>query len=100
MWSNLVRSGYNGGQIHHAEKKQKDLFLDQQKGLLTEELSLLSSNACIFLTGPDYDSIIEMAFADVVFQEFDATPVRELARLHSTSLPLHAYRTYHPTHLR
>jgi hypothetical protein len=100
MWANLVRSDYKGSQIFYADSKQKDAFLGQQSRLLIDELNVLRPNGCIFFTGPDYDSIIEAAFADVAFQQMDATPVRELARLQSASLPLYSYRTYHPSYLR
>jgi len=100
MWSNLVRVDYRGGSIFSADQFAREAILRQQCAVMLNELQALNPDVCIFLTGPDYDRVLEIVFLKLDYERKDAAPVREFARLVHAALPRHSYRTYHPSHLR
>lgn len=63
--------------------------------IMREEINILQPDACIFLTGPNYDDDIKAKFPDVQFTPISGYPMRKLAKLTASGLPL-AFRTYHP----
>jgi hypothetical protein len=99
MWANLIRMDYKGASIFNADVKMQQAMLRQQNKVLQEELEVLRPNACIFLTGPNYDDALKAAFPQLEFKRVDDTPERELARLVHSDLPANSYRTYHPKYL-
>lgn len=65
--------------------------------IIADEMSILKLDACIFLTGPSYDTEIKSKFPDVELLNFGSYKnIKELAQLKSKDLPVHSYRTYHP----
>jgi len=69
-----------------------------QDGIFQAEIEILKPDICIFVTGPDYDFILERYFCGLRFDPLDF-PVRQFARLVHPKLPKHSYRTYHPNYL-
>jgi hypothetical protein len=53
---------------------------------------------CVFLTGPNYDWIIETTFSGVSFEPIGDLQERVLAKVNHPALQ-NAYRTYHPGYL-
>jgi hypothetical protein len=100
MHANLVRADYDWGSVFHADSKTMAAFLRQQGALTRDELKVLGPDICIFLTGPDYDSILESAFPQLGRKQVGSAPDRELAQLVHADLPARSYRTYHPRALR
>jgi hypothetical protein len=101
MWSNVFRVDYEGGSILNANEAHRKSLLEQQADVLRREIEILKPHACIFLTGPHYDSILEYIFPEI--QHEVVAPVGDawqLAKLMHPSLPKQAYRTYHPAYLR
>lgn len=66
--------------------------------LIREELNILQPDVVIFLSGPNYDRHIEKIFGEVSFESLSERPARELARVVSSGLPRHSFRTYHPNY--
>jgi len=100
MWSDLARVDFEGGSFLLAPLREQRIFLSQQRGLALAELQILRPDVCIFLTGPDYDFILEDLFPGLEMSPVDVAPARELATLIHPALPLRSYRTYHPRALR
>ena len=101
MWSNVFRVDYEGGSILNADEEHRLPLMKQQAEVLRREIEILDPHACIFLTGPHYDSILENAFPDLRTE--DVEPVKnawQLAKLLHPNLPQRTFRTYHPAYLR
>jgi hypothetical protein len=69
-----------------------------QDDILTTELAIAKPDICLFVTGPDYDFVLERYYSGLRFEPLDL-PVREFARLVHRNLPRHSYRSYHPNYL-
>jgi hypothetical protein len=98
LWTNLVKF-VSEDQSSILWKPYRDQALALQDDILVTELRLTSPDICIFVTGPDYDDIIERYYPGVQFQALTA-PVREFAKLTHPDLPEKSYRCYHPKYLR
>jgi hypothetical protein len=66
--------------------------------IIPEELKILDPNVVLFLTGPNYDSIIKDNFGELKYEALPNSTERQLSRV---ALPnvRYAYRTYHPNYL-
>jgi hypothetical protein len=71
---------------------------DIQKDLLVTELNIAKPDICLFVTGPNYDFILERYYPKIKFKEL-GLPVRQFAKLIHPQLPLRSYRMYHPNYL-
>jgi hypothetical protein len=80
-------------------KPYADQALALQSDILITELKIAEPEVCLFVTGPDYDRIIEQYYPGIEFQPIHA-PVREFAQLVHRDLPVKSYRCYHPKYLR
>lgn len=63
------------------------------------EMELLKPDVVIFMSGPYYDNRIARSFPQVSFEQANARPLRQFARVVHEALPRHSYRTYHPRYL-
>lgn len=93
IWNNVNKFGLSG------IGRPDAVVLDNENkyfNLLSDELRILKPDACVFLSGPDYDTDIKNKLPDIKFLPFSSEPERAVARLKSRSLPEHSYRTYHP----
>ena len=93
VWLNINK--FCGGEGGRPEQEVLDNEV-RFYNLLSEELSVLKPDVCLFLTGPDYDEDITRKLPDVTFEEVGGFEKRKVARLCSKQLPRHSYRTYHP----
>ena len=98
LWTNLVKF-VTCDQESILSKPFCNAALVIQDEMLKTELRLAAPKTCIFVTGPDYDYIIERYYPGVLFQSISA-PVREFAKLVHPDLPEKSYRCYHPKYLR
>lgn len=71
------------------------LLENEYFNVLRDEMRIVQPDACIFLTGPDYDNDIRQKFPNASFSPVEGYKTRELARVSADGLPL-AFRTYHP----
>ena len=98
LWTNLIKF-VDAGQNRILWKSYKDEAIELQKDILVTELRLTKPDVCIFVTGPDYDEILELYYPGIQFQAL-SSPVREFAKLKHKDLPNRSYRCYHPKYLR
>jgi hypothetical protein len=73
--------------------------LSLQGNIFNEEIKILRPDICIFVTGPNYDRIIQWYFPGVVFEDTELGG-RVLSRVVHGELPKYTFRTYHPNPLR
>jgi hypothetical protein len=98
LWTNLVKF-VSSEEDPILWKPYRDAALALQDDILFTELRLTTPDICIFVTGPDYDSIIDRYYPGIRYHAIVA-PVREFAKLEHPDLPKHSYRCYHPKYLR
>ncbi len=103
VWNNILKFGKE----EYDQKLEKGNFKGRPDinvtrlenkyfNVISDEISILKPEVCIFLTGPNYDNDIKAKFPDVEFMSIEDYPKREFAQLKSSKLPIHSYRTYHP----
>lgn len=93
VWANVNRFGVDGA------GKPDQRVLDNEVryfNVLPSELEILKPDICIFLSGPSYDGDLARKLPDLKILPFQDYPLNEAARLQSSHLPFHSYRTYHP----
>lgn len=95
-WTNILK-------LDEADRRPapdlEDLLL-QHFNVVPEELDILKPDVVVFLTGPDYDGILERTFAGVKYLPLGTDPIRVIAQLSHPRLPEATFRTYHPGYLR
>jgi hypothetical protein len=97
VWNNLIKLGKESSK--GTPKKslvgiQKEVF-----PVIKEELAILKPDVVLFFTGPRYDQYLKAEWPDLTYHELTHEPARKLARLKGESLPVQAFRTYHPNYL-
>jgi len=70
-----------------------------QGELLLTELRIARPKVCIFVTGPDFDFLLERYFPGLQRRRVARFKEHVLARLVHPALPLRSFRTYHPQYL-
>ncbi|WP_416877780.1 hypothetical protein [Litorimonas sp.] len=104
LWTNL--SKFSMSKTKHSASILRSPYVQEiisyQQGLLTQEVIENNINIILFITGPNYDWIIQQEFPDAKFiKTSNNFPCRQLAQV---VLPEHsnivALRTYHPKYLR
>ena len=96
MWSNLFPCDEKG-------KTPSPEIADKLRRfrILPHEIEILRPHAIIFLTGPNYDYVINDFFRDCAFAEIiPEISKRGLAQLAHVELPKLTFRTFHPNSLR
>lgn len=97
LWNNLFKLNHDGkSSISSPHEKA---ILQIQGELFVDEIEILRPDVVIFLTGPNYDHIIQRFYPDTEFQEVDGHPLNEVAMVNSERLPKLCFRTYHPGYL-
>ncbi|MEI6314462.1 MAG: hypothetical protein WCO89_06295 [Syntrophus sp. (in: bacteria)] len=97
LWTNLVKF-VSADENSILGKPYREAALALQDDVLITELRLTTPDICIFLTGPEYDSIIDRYYPGIKYHALNA-PVRAFAKLEHPDLPKHSYRCYHPKYL-
>ena len=96
IWNNIVKVGRQGdkgfpsAEIYEIERK----FFQVIPG----ELNILKPDIALFLTGPNYDSIMEDNFGKMMQKKVSSFQQRELSKLELLGVP-YVFRTYHPNYL-
>jgi len=97
IWNNVVKigkfeeKGFPPDYIYEIEK--------QHFSILKEELRIIQPTIVLFLSGPNYDSVIVDKFEEVKYSQLPSSfSVREIAKLNLIGVPF-AFRTYHPNYL-
>ena len=95
-WNNIVKIGKHGDKgfppdyIYEIEREHFHV--------IPQELEILNPNVVLFLTGPNYDSIIKDNFGELKYEALPNSTQRQLSRVSLKNIPF-AYRTYHPNYL-
>jgi hypothetical protein len=97
VWNNLVKigkcneKGFPPDYIYEAERNSFHVAKD--------ELKILQPSIVLFLTGPNYDSVIHDNFGALHFSKLPSNfSERALAKVTMLGIPF-AFRTYHPNYL-
>lgn len=98
LWTNLVKFVASDGSSILSKPYAEDA-LKLQVDILTTELKIANPDVCLFVTGPDYDRVLERYYPGLRFEPLNL-PLRQFAKLFHPHLPRHSYRTYHPKALR
>ncbi len=96
--TNLIKFVCSGREPSILKKLFAEELLNWQKDVLREELRIAEPEICIFVTGPDYDQVLELCFPGVRREQLDL-PEQRFARLVHEDLPVKSYRTYNPRYL-
>lgn len=95
-WNNIVKIGKQGDKgfppdyIYEIEREKFHV--------IPTELEILKPNVVLFLTGPNYDSIIKDNFGELKYEALPNSTERQLSRVTLKDVQF-AYRTYHPNYL-
>ena len=110
MWSNVCRMAYwrnieadvdDGRSFLEFEPVGiRNKIIGEHGDLARRELEILKPDACVFLTGPNYDFVLDASFPDIKRERLlPGVESRSLAKLSSPVLPKSSFRTYHPSYL-
>lgn len=95
LWTNLLRhDGYNGKVSDEVEKR----ISYHKNYVLRKELEILKPNAIVFVSGPNYDYILENSFDGLKKNKIDNKPEREMCFINHINLPEKTIRVYHPNY--
>jgi hypothetical protein len=95
-WNNIVKIGKHGDKgfpPDYIYKIKREHF-----HVIPKEVEILKPNIALFLTGPNYDSIIKDNFGDLKYQALPNSTERQLSRVSLKGVQF-AYRIYHPNYL-
>lgn len=96
VWNNIVKigkqddKGFPPDYIYEIERTHFDV--------ITDELDILKPNIVLFLTGPNYDSVIVDNFGALEYKPVAPFSQRQLSMLQLFDIPF-VFRTYHPNYL-
>lgn len=97
IWNNIVKigkfddKGFPPDYIYEVEREHFSVIKD--------ELKILKPTIVLFLTGPNYDSVIADNFGELTYSKLPTDySEREIAKVNLTGVPF-AFRTYHPNYL-
>jgi hypothetical protein len=97
LWLNLFK--ISRGPMWRSPWKREVMRL--QGDVVQREITLLKPDVVIFLTGPNYDDVLEDAAWNAQITEMGVYPKRQLAQvIQKELLPGLSFRTYHPKYLR
>ena len=104
-WLNVSKASapyndYSDASVRNLNGDHRNALLDYQRGQVSAEICELGPNAVIFVTGPNYDCIIDNEFEGLSREPVDGFNLRKLCRLRHDRLPPNSFRTYHPNYLR
>jgi len=93
LWTNLIKVDQDR---RRPDRRIRELVATGFR-VLAEEVNITKPDVIVFLTGPNYDYSIRLAFPGVAFHPVNDLPERLLAKLDKPADCRHAYRIYHPT---
>lgn len=98
LWTNICKFGRaNGsGRPHKIVRDLENEFFN----VFADEVKIVSPDAVIFFTGPNYDADILDKLGETKFEKCTDADVRAFARVVNEKLPEKSFRTYHPRYLR
>lgn len=96
IWNNIVKIG------NHANKGfPPDYIYEIEReffSVIKDELQIIKPNVVLFLTGPNYDSVIVDNFGQLRYTALSPFSERRLSKVEISGIDF-AFRTYHPNFL-
>lgn len=94
VWNNILKFGKEDSYGNPSD----GVMAAEMKYLnvISEEVSILHPDVCVFLTGPNYDVDILRKFPNTEFIPVDGFKTNQLVQLKNEILPERSFRTYHP----
>ena len=97
IWNNIVKIGKyedKGFPPDYIYEVEREYF-----SVIKDELRIIKPNVVLFLTGPNYDSVIEDNFGKIAYTKLhNGFSERQISKLSIPGIPF-AFRTYHPNYL-
>lgn len=94
LWTNLLRhDAFGNGKVSY-DVEQKITY--NENYIFRKELEILKPDAIVFVTGPNYDYIIENSFKGLEKLKVDNESERKICMLKHADLPVKSVRVYHP----
>ena len=96
VWNNIVKigkyddKGFPPDYIYEVER--------EHFSIIKQELEIIKPNIVLFLTGPNYDSVIQDNFGTIEKQALAPFSERQISKVKLDNVDL-AFRTYHPNYL-
>ena len=96
LWNNIVKigkydeKGFPPDYIYEVERNHFSVIKD--------ELEIIKPNVVLFLSGPNYDSVLEDNFGQIELQPMSPYSQRQLAKVKIDGIEM-VFRTYHPNYL-
>lgn len=94
LWTNLLRHD-NFGQGKVPYNVEEKITFDNNY-IFRKEIEILKPDAIVFVTGPNYDYILEKTFPGIKKIAIKDMEVREICLLEHKDIPRKAIRVYHP----
>lgn len=97
LWLNLFKLNH-GGKCSWKSPLYEQL-LAIQEGVFQAEIRALAPHVVVFLTGPNYDQVIEKLYPD--YKRIDVPPFtsRQIVQIAASGLPRLTFRSYHPGYI-
>jgi hypothetical protein len=96
VWNNVVKIGKSGGKgmpPNYIYQIEQENF-----SILKNEVEILEPNLILFLSGPNYDSILSNQFDNPDFEKIENYSQRQIAKIKLENIDF-TFRTYHPNFL-
>lgn len=94
LWLNLFKLNHGGKCSWKSPLYEQMLAI--QAGVFQAEIKALDPHVVIFLTGPDYDQVIERFFPQIQRATISPFEQRQVMRISAPGLPRLTFRSYHP----
>lgn len=97
LWNNLIKIGKDGDKGRPSARVLE--WQEEWFDVIRCEVEVFQPHVVAFMTGPNYDDMIEHVFGPISMTPLGAYSQRELSRVKAQGLPEHTFRTYHPNYL-
>jgi len=98
IWNELVKMGYYGKTRNFPKKFYNEIVKPRLNGLIAKEIEILKPDYIIFLTGNDYDWILDDVFGRPKTEKIEGFSKEELCEIILPNVKK-SFRTYHPRYL-
>jgi hypothetical protein len=95
LWNNIVKMGYNGKGKKFPYKFYENIIKPHLNNLIIKEIEILKPDFILFLTGPDYDHVLNDIFGNPQRKSVDGFTEEQLCEIVIPNVKK-SIRTYHP----
>ncbi|MDR0516264.1 MAG: hypothetical protein LBH25_04395 [Fibromonadaceae bacterium] len=97
-WNNIVKMGYHGKKKKFPESFYNEIVKPYFNNLIVKEIEILKPDYVIFLTGPDYEFVLNDVFSTPERKPIEGFKEKELCEIVIPNVKK-SFRTYHPKYL-